>query len=318
MKEIIVGVNDHGQRIDRFLRKYFENAPLSFIYKNLRKKNITVNGKKVKPEDMLSENDVIKFFISDEVIEKYRKKEKAVRRDEFPNIIYEDENIALIDKPAGILSHSTKEFEKNILDMFIYYLIQKKEYVPRLNKTFRPALCNRLDRNTSGILIGAKNADALREINAAIKNRDISKYYITLVHGKTKDKFSHSAYAVKNESRNRVRMSHNEDEGKSAVTHFKTLKTKGEYSILEVNLVTGRTHQIRSALKSMGYPVVGDRKYGQDKINKDFTKYGLNNQFLHSYKLKFNGLDKLSYLNGREFISPMPKIYDEILKDLNL
>ncbi|UHR03399.1 RluA family pseudouridine synthase [Peptoniphilus sp. GNH] len=316
MKEIIIDANEDGQRLDRFLRKYLEKAPLSFIYKNIRKKNISVNGKKAKAEDFLKEGDQIKLFIADETLEKFKKEQKDMTLGDFPNILYEDENLAIINKAAGILTHSSGDYDRNILDMFINYLIAKKEFIPRKSRTFRPAICNRLDRNTSGLLIGAKNARALREINKAIKSRDIKKYYLTLVKGRTDEVFSSHSFLLKDEKKNKVRVDFKSEDAKEAITNFKRISTSGDYSLLEVELITGRTHQIRTSLKDLGFPVIGDRKYGDPKENK---KFPLKNQFLHSYKLVLNGFsDDLSYLNGKTFQAELPLEFKKVLEDLRL
>ena len=320
MREIKVSANDAGQRVDRFLKKYFEKANLSFIYKNLRKKNITVNGKKVKPEDELQENDIIKMFLSEETIEKFKREPVNLKSGKFPKIIYEDENILLAEKKSGILSHNaSREFEPNVVDSIIDYLIAKGEFSPRLENSFRPAIVNRLDRNTSGILIAAKNAKSLRELNEAVKNNDIEKYYITLCRGEIKKDFRDVSYLVKDESRNKVEVMDRDCKGaKESVTEFSVIASDSEYTLLRVNLITGRTHQIRTTLNSRHHEVVGDRKYGNKKVNEYFIKkYHYDSQFLHNYKVKFKSLKgELSYLNGKEFICKLPLKEREIIEDI--
>ena len=176
MRKIIINKNDEGRRLDRFLKIYFEKAPLSFIYKNLRKKNIKVNGKKAKPEDILSDGDEIKLFLAEETIEKFKKDIRKSKNSKLPDILYEDDNIILVKKPINMLTHNdSKGYQDNALDRMVDYLIAKGDYNPRLEKSFRPAFVNRLDRNTSGILIGAKNLKSLQDLNKAIKNREIKK-----------------------------------------------------------------------------------------------------------------------------------------------
>lgn len=320
MREIFVGPNDSGQRVDRFLKKYFEKANLSFIYKNLRKKNIVVNGKKVKPEDELKEGDLIKLFLSEETIEKFKREPVNLKSKKFPKVIYEDDNVILIEKKAGTLSHNaSSEFEMNSVDSMIDYLIAKGDFNPRLENSFRPAVVNRLDRNTSGILIGAKNAKSLRLLNAAIKENEIEKYYITLVKGNVKKSFKDVSYLLKDEDKNKVYVKNKNVEGaKESITEFKKLLNSEYYSLLEVNLITGRTHQIRTTLNNLGYPVVGDRKYGNKRTNDYFVKnYEYDSQFLHNYKVVFKNLsDDLSYLNGKKFYSDLPSKERDILKDI--
>lgn len=313
MKKIIVGSNDREQRVDRFLKKYFEKASLSFIYKNLRKKNIKVNGKKAKPEDILKENDEITLYLSDDTIDKFKKDLKKKKSSKFPDVLYEDENVLFIKKPVNMLTHNDKkEYEDNALDRFVDYLIFKGEYNERFENTFRPAICNRLDRNTSGILIGAKNAKTLKDINANIRNRNISKYYITVVKGEVKENFK-VEIKLKKDNKNIVR---NNEEGKVSVTKFYPVISKSGYTILLVDLITGRTHQIRASLKQKGLNIIGDRKYGDNFLNNKFKKYNLNGQLLHNFLLDFNVEGELSYLNGKEFIFYPKGVFEDIIRDI--
>ncbi|OLR64722.1 RluA family pseudouridine synthase [Peptoniphilus porci] len=318
MREIIVNKNDGGRRLDRFLKIYFEKAPLSFIYKNLRKKNIVLNGKRAKPEDIIDEGDRIKLFLSEDTINKFKKDIKKSKNSKLPNILYEDEDIILVKKPVNMLTHNDISiYQDNALDRMVDYLIEKGEYSPRLEKSFRPAFVNRLDRNTSGILIGAKNLKTLQILNEAIKNREIKKYYITIVSGNVKSDFDVDINLVK--TKNNV-MKKSSDQGKRSITKFHVLKNRGGYSLLSVNLITGRTHQIRASLKEKNLFIIGDRKYGDDKANKIFIEKGLNSQFLHNYALVFES-DKLKNLLGKKFIylpgEKMMHIAEEIF-DVNL
>ena len=307
MKEILIDKNESDQRLDRFLKKYFGEAPKGFIFKMIRKKNIKVNETKASPETTIYEGDTIQLYLSDETIDKFITKKGEIRSKIIPNIIYEDNNIILINKPVGILSHgASKEFEENIVDSMISYLIQKGDFVPRIEKTFTPSICNRLDRNTSGIIIGAKNYQSLKSINEAVKNGHIRRFYKTIVKGVIKKEFTAEGYLTKDEDRNRVEVHEDDSDGsKKVVTNIKPLRNNNEYSLLEIELITGRTHQIRGHLSSLGYPVIGDRKYGYREINNVFNEnYGLDNQWLHGYKVEFNELEgELSYLNSKVFIS---------------
>ena len=320
MREIRVGKNDSNQRLDRFLKKYMDEAGTGFIYKMLRKKNIKVNESKASPEMMIFEGDTIQLYLSDETIDKFIGTKEVRKSKLAPRIIYEDENLVLINKPAGILSHGAgEEFEENIVDSLITYLIQKGDYIPRIEKTFSPSICNRLDRNTSGVIIGAKNSEALRLVNKAIKEGSVRKYYKTIVKGTIKEDFEHKGFLIKDEDRNLVDISDKQGErSKDVYTKFRVIMSKGGYSLLEVELITGRTHQIRSTLQTMGYPVIGDRKYGNSVVNDEFRKkYGLQNQWLHGYKIVLNGLEeKLDYLNSREFIAEPDQLYVKIEQEL--
>lgn len=320
MQEITIDKNESEQRLDRFLKKYLGEASSGFIYRMIRKKNIEVNNSRAKPETLIVEGDRIQLYLSDDTIEKFITKEKEIKSNLIPDIVYEDKNIILINKSAGILSHgANKGFEENIVDSMIFYLIQKGEYVPRIEKTFTPSVCNRLDRNTSGIIIGAKNYQALKSINKAIKEGMVRRFYKTIVKGTIKENFTHSAYLLKNNDKNKVEIrDKNFEDAKKIITVIKPIENKGGYTLLEIELITGRTHQIRGHLASLGYPIIGDRKYGDKIINKKFKEeYSLNNQWLHAYKIELNGLDVcMDYLNGKNFTAIASGKIGKIEKDL--
>lgn len=322
MKEIIIDKNENEQRLDRFLKKYLAKAPQGFVQKMIRKKNVKVNGVKAKPEVTIYEGDVIQLFLSDETIEKFIAVKGPIKSKLIPNIIYEDDNIILINKESGILSHGAGEsdgFEENIVDSMISYLIEKGDYVPRIEKTFTPSICNRLDRNTPGIVIGAKNYNSLKAINDAIKNYHIRRFYKTIIKGEVKENFQAEGYLTKDEDKNLVKISLGNTEGsKKIVTDIQVLSLGNDFTLLEIELITGRTHQIRGHLASLGYPVIGDRKYGNKSINQYFLEnYKLDNQWLHGYKVQFNGLEgDLEYLNGKEFLSTAEEKLSIIEKEL--
>lgn len=320
LKQVVIDKNDSGQRLDRFLKKYLSEASQSFIYKMLRKKRIKLNNKKAEPNTIISEGDTIQLYLSDETIDKFKASNKIENSKLVPRIIYEDENIILINKPVGILSHSAnKEYGNNIADSIIHYLCQKGEFNPRVEKTFKPSICNRLDRNTSGIIIGAKNYEALKKMNLSIKEGHVHKYYKTIVKGIVQEEGIIEGYLSKDEELNKVKvLEDKEGNAKKIVTKIKVLKTSNKYSLLEIELITGRTHQIRAHLSSLGHPVIGDVKYGNKRVNEFFREnYGLEGQFLHAYKVEFSNMESpLDYLNGKVFTAPLNEKFHKIEEEL--
>lgn len=314
MREITVCKNDSNQRMDRFLNKYLPKAPKSLIQKYIRQKKIKLNKKRTKPDDIIFEGDKIQFYIYEEVLSEYEEDKKNLILENNLDIIYEDKNIILMNKPAGKLSHAAakSDYGNNLVDEMISYLISKEEYVPRIEKSFIPAISNRLDRNTSGIIIGCKNKNSLNNMNKAIANGNVEKYYLTIAKGYLKDK---KVVANLDRANNRTVVS---KKGKESISEFKNLKYEKGFSLVEVNLITGRTHQIRSHLNSIKHPIIGDGKYGEGGVNREFReKYGVNRQLLHAYKIILNGFDgELSYLNGKTFISKLPKDFSKVVVDL--
>lgn len=298
-------MNDASQRLDRFISKAVPLLPTSLTQKYIRLKRIKINGKGAKQDTKLFTGDVIQLYINDEFFEA-PSEENAFLKISTPelDIVFEDENILLVNKKAGVLCHSDGQWSYNTLIAHIQaYLYAKKEWRPKQENAFAPALCNRIDRNTQGIVIAAKNAEALRIMNEKIKNREVEKFYLAIVNGKITPPVGRlEGYLFKDAVKNQVFISAKSHPGaKTAVTQYKTLAFKNGLSLLECHLVTGRTHQIRAQLAHAGHALLGDGKYGSGKINRDFGESG---QALCSYRLLFqfntdSGI--LQYLNGREY-----------------
>lgn len=305
MREFIINKNDAGQRLDKYITKSFPLLPQSLMYKYIRSKRIKINNKKSEISYRLKENDVVSLYINDEFFEPVKPKYDFLSAGKSIKIVYEDENVILIDKPAGILSHPD---EGNYTDTAITrvkrYLYEKGEYDPDNEMSFAPALVNRIDRNTCGIIIGAKNAESLRILNEKLKNREIHKYYLCIAIGKLKNKEGIiKGYLEKNEKQNRVYISDKStDKTKAIATKYNVLDYKNGLSLVEVELLTGRTHQIRASFSHLGNPLLGDGKYGTNAQNKKFGGY--KKQFLYSYKLTFDfetDAGILDYLNGKSY-----------------
>ena len=305
MRILIVKKNDAGQRLDKFLSKSVKGMPMSLMYKYIRTKKIKVNRKRTEQSYMLCEGDEVQLFIKEEFFDSPEKDTGALESIKPKiEIVYEDDNIILCNKRPGVLVHEDKEGGENTLIIHIQaYLCQKGEYDPSEEQSFAPALCNRIDRNTGGIVIAAKNANALRIMNEKIKNNEISKFYMCAVHGIMKEKSKTlKGFLRKDSKNNTVQVSYTKLPGsKDIITKYKVVSEKGGNSLLEVELVTGRTHQIRAHMSHIGHPLLGDGKYG---VNRNDKKDGYKYQALYAYRLRFD-FDKssptdLDYLRGKE------------------
>lgn len=312
MRELIIKKNDAGQRLDKFIIKALD-LPMSLLYKSIRLKKIKVNRKRAEAGLILSEGDTVQCFLADSFFEKKEADDTLLRITPKLSIIYEDENILLVNKRPGISVHEDEHGAQNTLITHILaYLAQKNEYEPEKEQSFTPSLCNRIDRNTGGIVIAAKNAEALRVMNEKIKNREIDKFYLAAIHGiPKKSSDTLKGYLLKDETTNTVKVfSKNPPKNaKNIITKYKIVAKKGDSALIEVELLTGRTHQIRAHMAYIGHPLIGDGKYG---INKRDRERGYKYQALYSYKLRFSFKGKptaLDYLNGKEFKIDKRDIY---------
>ena len=304
MKELTIGKNDAGQRLDRFLGKAVPLLPASLAQKYIRLKRIKRNGARAQRDDRLCEGDTLQLYIADEFFDTPRP-ENAYLKVGSPklNIVYEDENILLADKRPGLAvhPHDGAEYGKTLIDHIQAYLYAKKEWNPRAENAFTPALCNRIDRNTGGIVIAAKTAEALRVLNQKIKDREIEKYYLAVVQGAMQPPAGElSGYLFKDSAKNRVYVTDKPQPGaKTCRTRYRTLDSKNGLSLVECELITGRTHQIRAQFAHAGHPLLGEGKYA--KLDKRFDR---SFQALYSYRLVFRfttGAGALEYLNGKSF-----------------
>lgn len=320
MREIIVSANEAGQRMDKLLAKYLSEAPKSFIYKMLRKKNIVLNGKKADGSEKLKCEDSVKLFLSDETIEKFTKKVEVSKNSEKKvalDILYEDSNILLINKPVGMLSQKAKPEDVSLVEHLIAYLLENGAITQEELALFRPSVCNRLDRNTSGIVVAGKSLIGLQVMGQLFKDRSLKKFYRCLVLGEVKKDSYIKGYLTKDEKTNKVTVTSKPSDDASPIeTSYKVIASNGRYTLLEVHLITGRTHQIRAHLASIGHPIAGDYKYGNRTANERLkSEYKLTNQLLHAYRLEMPGLtDELENLSHKIFTAPLPKRFTNILR----
>lgn len=305
MRELTIGKNDAGQRVDRFVSKALPLLPPALLQKYIRLKRIKVNGGRAQRDQRLREGDVLQLYINDEFFDKPREDNLFLTlfRPSL-DIVYEDENLMLLNKRPGLVVHADETEKVNTLINHIQaYLYQKREWNPRWENAFTPALCNRIDRNTGGIVIAAKNAEALRILNDKIRDREIDKAYLCVVCGRPKPAEGRlEGYLFKDAVKNQVYVTKKPQPGaKSAATEYRTLQSSRGLSLVECRLLTGRTHQIRAQMAAAGCPLLGDGKYGRERVNRT---YGETGQMLYSYKLTFTlptDAGRLEYLRGKTF-----------------
>lgn len=338
MKQIKVGANEAGQRLDKLLIKILNKATKSFIYKMLRKKNIVLNGKKASGNEKLNIDDEIKIFLSDETFAKFSEDksydEGILDKNKVKlDIIYEDSNVLFINKKAGMLSQKDTKDSISLVEYIIDYMINNNELTKEQLQSFKPSVCNRLDRNTSGLIVAGKSLIGLQMMSDYIKNRVVDKYYLALVKGVVSKKKTAKAYLYKDSNSNKVtiideskvideKMSFNDKssitkEYASIVTEYEPIATNEDVTLLKIKLITGKTHQIRAHLASLGHPLIGDYKYGDRKTNEFFkNKYNISCQLLHSYQMIFPKLDKdLIGMSEKKFVAKVPSYFKKIVDD---
>ncbi len=324
MREIKITENEMSQRIDKFLLKYLNKAPKSFVFKMIRKKNIKVNDAKVAENYLLEKGDVITLYLSDETIDTF-KDDVTTQEVSFAkpiDIIFEDNNILIINKPAGVLSQSnSKDTKDDMVSRVTYYLSKGDNYKENIDLGFKPSISNRLDINTSGIIICGKNQSSVISLNSAIKEHKIDKHYYVLVKGSVTSSDTLYGYHTKDEETNTVRIEkHRPKYGEctEVITKYEPVKTNGTYSLLKVTLVTGKSHQIRAHLQSIGLYVIGDRKYGDNETNIYFKrKFGISNQLLHAYEVSFFDMPQnLEYLNEKIITAQIPQKFSNIINNI--
>lgn len=335
MKQILITQYESGQRFDKYLKKYLNLASASFIYKMLRKKNITLNDKKAEGNEMLSLNDSVKIFFTNETLCKFSEYEANKQTDqadvlrercEYTNkkyqidlpIIFENEHVLMINKPEGMLTQKAKHDDISLNEYMIAYLLRTKAVTLESLLLFKPSVCNRLDRNTTGLVVCGKTLLGTQVMSAMLKERSMHKYYRCIVKGKMKEEKELIGFLLKDRKTNRVRISKEETpESSQIITFYRPIAYNQieRCTCLEVKLVTGKTHQIRAHLASIGHPIIGDYKYGDKKVNDKWKEtYGVKAQLLHAYRLDFPKMQEgFEDLSEKTLIADLPKIYEKMI-----
>lgn len=319
MREINITDKEQGQRLDKILAKYLNKAPKSFVYKMLRKKNIKLNGKKASGNEKLFSGDQICIYLSEETMKKFREEITLTEQKIDLDVLYEDQNVLMINKPWGILSQKSKSEDVSINDQIIPYILSRGLMTPRELQVVKPSICNRLDRNTTGILLCGITIEGLQTMSSMLKERTIGKYYQCIVKGRIVRSQKISGYLIKDHRTRKVRIVSGKDpQGVYVETYYEPLQTNGDFTLLRVKLITGKTHQIRAHLASIGHPLIGDFKYGDSALNQRMKQqFGLRDQLLHCQKIVFpEKMDRCRELSGRVIEAPLPNRFQEIREAL--
>lgn len=317
MRAIQITKNEAGQRLDKMLSKYLNLAGKSFIYKMMRKKNITLNGKKCDGSEKLEEGDEVKLFLADETIEKFSQVQIQKVKKTKLDIIYEDDNVLFINKPSGMLSQKAKDTDESLVEYVTCYLLSSGKMTEEDLRSFRPSVCNRLDRNTSGLVAAGKSLAGLQIMGEVFKDRSVHKYYLCIVKGRITRPQRISGFLLKDEKTNQVSVFKEKKEGSLPIeTEYMPLDGNDNVTLLKVTLITGRSHQIRAHLASIGHPIGGDMKYGDRRLNEEWKKkYHIHSQLLHSWNLVLPALrEPLSGLSGKIFTAPVPADFHRVMK----
>ena len=318
MRELTVKAGESGQRLDKYLAKYLKEAPKSFLYKMLRKKNITLNGRKADGSEKLQAEDCVRLFLAEETLEKFMGTQPEAHTCSL-DVIYEDDHVLFINKPVGMLSQKADKKDISLVEYLTGYLLEKGALTREDLLTFHPSVCNRLDRNTSGIVAAGKTMAGLQTLSGAFKDRSLHKYYLALATGRVEHPSYIKGYLWKNERTNKVTVTREPKKDALPIeTRMRPLSYSGtgDCTLLEVELLTGRTHQIRSHLASIGHPIIGDAKYGSREVNEAYRKkYRVTSQLLHAWRIEMPSFEgELSYLSGLKLTAELPALFKKVIK----